>query len=318
MNDRPTGPAPWQGPAEAAGRRLIPEQVHAAAFLAYALAASLLGFAIVGGDSSGEPTGQTFDGTPCYGTTADGLCRREDPLVPPALVLVLVLLALLTAAAGLAVHFGAGRARAALAVLAVPGALGSLLLLGAPGAGAKVAAVVSVGACVVMARLPYTSDGARYFAGQVPLRAAALADPARARPSGAPGAVWLAAAYFSVPAAFGVVASLVSLVHAPAAAPAGAALAALAGSVAAGLVRGRLWARAYAVTALVLGLAAGVAVLAGLWEAATPDRHDPFAPEPPSVGGYVTLTLVLMGVNAVMLWALLGDRRASDFYARGT
>ncbi|GLY85477.1 hypothetical protein [Actinoallomurus iriomotensis] len=75
------------------GRRLIPEQVHAAAFLTYTLAVSMLGFAVAGSRATfAEPTGQTFDGTPCYGTTGDGICQKSPPGAPALMVLALLLL----------------------------------------------------------------------------------------------------------------------------------------------------------------------------------------------------------------------------------
>ncbi|MEV4256466.1 hypothetical protein AB0J52_25170 [Spirillospora sp. NPDC049652] len=305
-------------PATPTSRRLIPEQVHASAFLAYTLAAAMCGFAIAGSVFTfAEPTGQTFDGTPCYGTTGDGICQKDPSGAPAAMVLALLVLGLFTAGAGLAVHFGIQRARPVLVVVAGLGALGGLLLLNAPGAGTKVAAFICAGTCVAMARLPYGDAGARYFEGQTLTRAEALAAPDRARPATAPGPVWLAAAYFTLLTALALFGSLVSLALAPGAFPLAAAGAGITGSVAAGLVRGRLWARAYAITALVLGLAGGVAVLVQLWDVATP-RHEPFASKPPSVAGGVVLTLFVMVVNAVVLWSLAGERRAADFFARGT
>ncbi|WP_026413331.1 hypothetical protein [Actinomadura oligospora] len=311
MYDRPAFPATRPG------RRLIPEQVHAAAFLAYTLAASMFGFAVAGSVATfAEPTGQTFDGTPCYGTTGDGICQKNPSGAPAGMVLALLLLGLFTAGAGLAVHLGIQRARLALVFVAALGGIGSLLLLNAPGAGTKVAAFISVGACVAMARLPYGLAGARYFGGHTQTRAEALNAVDRARPSTAPGSVWLAAAYFTALTAIGLFGSLVALALAPAVFPGAAAGAALTGSVAVGLVRGRLWARAYAITALILGLAGGVAVLVQLWDVATP-RHEPFASKPPSVAGGVVLTLVLMAVDALVLWSVAGERRAADFFARG-
>ncbi|RFU37393.1 hypothetical protein DZF91_33115 [Actinomadura logoneensis] len=310
MYDRPASLAAPQG------RRVIPEQVHAAAFLAYTLAAAMFGFAVAGSVFTfAEPTGRTFDGTPCYGTT-NGVCQKDPSAAPAGMVLALLLLALFTAAAGLAVHFGIQRARPVLVLVAALGGIGGLLLLNAPGAGTKVAAFISAGACVAMARLPYGAAGARYFGGLTPTRAEALTAPDRARPSTAPGSVWLAAAFFTVLTAISLFGALVGLALAPAVFPLAAADAGLMGAVAVGLVRGRSWARAYAITALVLALAGGVAVLVQLGDIASP-RHEPFASKPPSVAGGVVLTLVLMTVDALVLWSLASERRAVDFFARG-
>ncbi|MFF0869986.1 hypothetical protein ACFYUV_50110 [Nonomuraea sp. NPDC003560] len=287
-------------PATRAGRRMVPETVHACAFLSYLLAGGLLAeLSIV------------------HQMIELGLLAADDwDGIQP----VVLLLALPMLAAAVAVHWGVRQARPVLAVAAwLLAAFLVILAIGVAGLSSVPATVwlailVNAVAAVVVARLPYGQDADAYLRGRGLSRAEART-AARAR-GRAPGGVVLAAVCLGSAALVGVIAMVDLAVNAGGSAMPPLAIAAMAVALVRGLLKGRLWARAYAVTLLALALAAGTVTVIGLWRASIP-RHDLLASAPPDVGPAVLTALLVMAVDAVLLYALAWKDTSIDYFTAG-
>ncbi|MFF4198099.1 hypothetical protein [Nonomuraea sp. NPDC001831] len=282
------------------GRRVVPETVHACAFLAYLLAGGLLAeLSLV--DHLIEL----------------GLLAADDwDGIQP----VVLLLALPMLAAAVGVHWGVRQARPVLAVAAwllaaflVIVAIGVMGLSSVP-ATVWLSVLVNAAAAVVVARLPYGQDADAYLRGRGLSRAEARA-AARTR-GRAPGGVVLAAVCLGAAAVAGVIATVDLVVNAGGSAIPPLAIAAMAVALVRGLLRGRLWARAYAVTVFALALAGGTVTVIGLWLASIP-RHELPASAPPDVGPAVLTALLVMAVDAVLLYALAWKDTSIDYFAAG-
>jgi hypothetical protein len=287
-------------PMTAESRLVIPGAVHASAFLGYLLAGGLLvqTATLERMIESGLLDADDWDGV-------------QPIVLTPAVPML---------AAAVAMHWGLRPARLVLAIagwlLAGFLAVLTLGLLGRPSVPATVplSIVANAVAAVVMARLPYGQQAGDYLEGRGRTRAEVRA----ARPDGlaAPGGVRLVAGFVGLAALVGVVATVDLVVNANASPLPPLAIACMAVALVRGLLRGRLWARAYSVIVFATALAGGLITLIGLWRASIPEEGF-LASAPPDVGPAVTVTLLVMAVVAVLLYALAWQESSAAFFDEG-
>ncbi|MFI7462074.1 hypothetical protein [Nonomuraea sp. NPDC049646] len=279
---------------------MVPETVHACAFLAYLLAGGLLAELSI--------VDHLIDLRVLAADDWDG----TRPVV--------LLLALPMLAAAVAVHWGVRQARPVLAIAAwLLAAFLVILAIGVMGLSSVPAPVwlsvlVNAAAAVVVARLPYGPEADAYLRGRGISRAEArAAAQARGR---APGGVVLAAVLLGSAALVGVIATLDLVVNAGGSVLPPLAIAAMAVALVRGLLKGRLWARAYAIIVFAVALAGGMVTMIGLWRASIP-QQELLASAPPDVGPAVLTALLIMAVDAVLLYALTWKDTSIDFFAAG-
>ncbi|MFI7114536.1 hypothetical protein ACIBK9_50065 [Nonomuraea sp. NPDC050227] len=279
---------------------MVPETVHACAFLAYLLAGGLLAELSV--------VNHLID----LGLLASDDWAGTQPVV--------LLLALPMLAAAVAVHWGVRQARPVLAVAAwLLTAFLIILAIGVMGLASVPTTVwlsilVNAAAALVVARLPYGQDASAYLRGCGLSRAEARA---AAQPrERAPGGVVLAAVSLGAAALVGVIATIDQAVNADGSAIPPLAITVMTVALVRGLLKGRLWARAYTVIMFSVALAGGTVTVIGLWRASIP-RHELLASAPPDVGPAVLTTLAIMAVDAVLLYALAWQDTSIDFFAAG-
>ncbi|KAB8182844.1 hypothetical protein [Microbispora catharanthi] len=287
-------------PTTAESRLVVPGTVHAGAFLGYLLAGGLL-----------------VQTATLERMIETGLLDADDwdGVQPIVLTLAVPMLA-----AAVALHWGLRPARLVLAItgwlLAGFLAVLTLGLLGRPSVPATVplSIVANAVAAVVMARLPYGQQADDYLKG----RGRTRADVRAARLDGlaAPGGVRLVAGFVGLAALVGVVATVDLVVNANGSPLPPLAIACMAVALVRGLLRGRLWARAYSVIVFASALAGGLITLIGLWRASIPEEGF-LASAPPDVGPAVMVTLLLMAVAAVLLYALAWQESSAAFFDEG-
>ncbi|KDN80471.1 hypothetical protein [Kitasatospora cheerisanensis] len=294
---------------------MIPEHVHAAAFLGYTLAAALAGFALAAFTAAqpGEDDIRRACSTP--GAITGTTCHADLPTALPAPTLLLAAAALAVAGVAFAFHTRRRAARPILAAIGWAGAAFDVLLsTDAPGLPAALAAVIAAAVCTVMARLPYSAPARRYLDGHTPLYAERLTHPQRPARATRPGEMRAAAGYLVLLTIAGLWPLAAALAFAPAATLPALGMIALHAAAARGLLRGRLWARAYTTTLTSLSLAAVLPAAVQLWALAHPKREGFLTPDPADVGTPLAVLLTLAAVNAAVLYATAFSPRTSRWH----
>ncbi|NRQ35425.1 hypothetical protein HII36_26870 [Nonomuraea sp. NN258] len=295
------------------GRRVLPESLHAAAFLTYILAAGWLTEMLLLISTPNPLCERTDSFTPGASNTGD---QCWSPTIDGLPLQAFFLLGVMLAAAGAGVHWGLRRARELLSLalaahlLTVIFAERSSISDALYGTGFfKVAASIVI--CVVIIVLMASRSATSFHQEAGRTHAEALADPDRAGHATAPAVIWLCVTYCGL-AVIAIGHVLIELEEAQYAPPLliNVVMSIL---VARGLLNGRLWARAYT---LIVFTAAALSGIAGLVKTLIL-ASDPVTPESSDLTGVIVTYAAVLAVHSGLLYALSLNYDTTVFFAHG-